>query len=224
MNTQIQTEERDAVEDLLPWYVVGTLDARDMARVDAALQSDPELARRLEIARDEMGETVLSNQAMGAPSAKVLDKLFASIDAEPVRKPAMSASIFDLGGRLASWLQPRTLAWATIAGAFVIALQAGMMTDIIGSSGKTYETASKQQGAGVLAGTFVLVTFAPEATAAQIASLLGEAGGSIVEGPRAGGIYRVRIGGADFSTVDRDLVIALFKAKSGVIRFVAAGN
>lgn len=95
--------EREELEILLPWYAVGTLDRRNAERVEEALANDRELSQRLEIARDERDETIYLSEALGAPSARAKERLFAVIEAEPVREPSpMSKLSFDLAGRLAS--------------------------------------------------------------------------------------------------------------------------
>ncbi len=227
MKTPIQTqnfEERNALEDLLPWYAAGTLNAADTMLVEDALKRDPDFAYKLAIARDEMGEAVLVNQKAGAPSSKVLDKLLANIDKEPLRKSFAATGMFDLGGRLASLFQPKTLAWATIMGAFVIMVQAGLLNNLIGKTGQMYETASRSQPGMVQTGTILLVGFAPEATVEQINAVLGELKGSVVEGPKAGGLYRVRVSDVELSKQDSERVIALWRTKTGVVRFVGIGQ
>lgn len=84
---------RGDIEDLLPWHAAGTLSSRDMQRVETALTEDPELARRYELVRDELAQTIHLNETLGAPSARAMEALFAKIDAEPARTPAISAKI-----------------------------------------------------------------------------------------------------------------------------------
>src|SRR5665647_952412 len=124
MNTKNKEVHSD-VEELLPWHAAGTLSRSDARRVEDALAHDPELARRYALVRDELGETIHLNETLGAPSAHAMEKLFAKIDAEPARKPAVS---LNLGARVADFIasfSPRTLAWAASAAAIAILLQAG---------------------------------------------------------------------------------------------------
>ena len=65
----------------------GKLEIRDAARVEDALKRNPALARQYEAVREELAEAIHLNENLGAPSSRALDKLFAAIDAEPVRKP-----------------------------------------------------------------------------------------------------------------------------------------
>ena len=107
------------------------LSRRDAQRVEEALASDPELARRYALVREELGETILLNETLGAPSARAMETLFAKIDAEPARKPAPSLNLgARIGGFFAS-LSPRTLAWSASAAAIAILLQAGLIAGIV---------------------------------------------------------------------------------------------
>src|SRR6266852_8154684 len=81
------------VEMLLPWHAAGTLDGRDARRVDEALARDPELAKQYAVIREEYAETIHLNESLGAPSVRAMQKLFAAIDGEPVRKPSVSVNI-----------------------------------------------------------------------------------------------------------------------------------
>jgi hypothetical protein len=79
--------ERHEIESLLPWHAAGTLDRRDIERVERALAEDGELAHRYELVREELAETIRLNEVLGAPSVRAMDKLFAAIDAEERRAP-----------------------------------------------------------------------------------------------------------------------------------------
>ena len=74
--------ERREIESMLPWHAAGTLDRCDAECVERALAEDSELARRYELVREELAETIRVNEMLGAPSARAMEKLFASIDAE----------------------------------------------------------------------------------------------------------------------------------------------
>ena len=51
-------DQRADISLLLPWYAAGTLDASTHRLVAAAIEQDPELARRLEGILEEAAETV----------------------------------------------------------------------------------------------------------------------------------------------------------------------
>jgi hypothetical protein len=75
-------KERHEIEALLPWHAAGTLSRRDADRVEQALADDCKLARRYDLVRQELAETIHLNETLGAPSARAMEKLFAAIEAE----------------------------------------------------------------------------------------------------------------------------------------------
>jgi hypothetical protein len=78
---------RYEIEELLPWYATGRLNRRNAERVEQALAGDRKLAQRYESVRRELAETTRLNEALGAPSARAIEKLFAAINAEEARTP-----------------------------------------------------------------------------------------------------------------------------------------
>ena len=207
--------ERQELETLLPWHAAGTLDPVDAARVEAALASDQELARHFAIVREEMAETIHVNEALGAPSPRALDKLLAAIDAGPPRAPQAT-----FRGRLGRWLaacSPQVLTWSAAIAALVIVLQAGVIaTMLTGQRATTFETASAP--AASIAGSHVLVRFASDATMADITRFLEANKASVVDGPKPGGIYRLKVSAAGKDALAG--VVATMQA-SKVIGFVA---
>ncbi len=181
------------IEELLPWHAAGSLSRRDAERVENALAKDPELARRYALAREELGETIHLNETLGAPSARAMEKLFAKIDAEPARKPALSLS---LAGRLTEFfasLSPRTLAFASGAAVLAILLQAGVIAGVMLKETSGYETASAPTNPPTGEGAFTLIRFAPQATQDDVTKFLEANKLSIASGPMGGGLYRVRV-------------------------------
>jgi anti-sigma factor RsiW len=218
--TQRRTPEQD-IEELLPWHAVGTLSRRDAARVEAALSADPELARRFSLVREEQGETIHLNETLGAPSGRAMEKLFAAIDADVAVHPRRAKPAARFGAWLTDTiaaLSPRTLAWTATAAALAIALQAGLLVYMgQGGSGTGYETASYGDSAAA-PGTQLLIGFTPEASAADITRFLEARKAQIVDGPRAGGLYKVRI--AETALPQPELARALDEiTASGLVRF-----
>jgi hypothetical protein len=74
--------ERHEIEALLPWYAAGTLSRREADLVERVLAGDNELARRYDVVRQELAETIHLNETLGAPSTRAMEKLFAAIDIE----------------------------------------------------------------------------------------------------------------------------------------------
>lgn len=132
MSNKMAEQEPGEIEALLPWHAAGTLNARDARRVDEVLARDADLARQYEVIREEYAETIALNESLGAPSGRAMQKLFAAIDAEPVRKDTSKSVSF--GSRLTSWfggLSPRTLMAGTAIGCLAIMLQAGVIGSIV---------------------------------------------------------------------------------------------
>jgi hypothetical protein len=200
----IADDERKAIEDLLPWRAAGTLSRGETQRVDAALAADPELARRYALVREEVTQTIQLNEALGTPSPRSLDALFAKIDAEPGRKPAATrANILDRVVEFFASLSPRTLAFGGAAAALVLTLQAGVIGNYVlkNKTSGGYETAS-EASKPLGAGSYVLIRFAPQTNADAITRFLQSNKLTIANGPSAGGLYLVRAAPTKMSAAD----------------------
>ena len=68
------------LEVLLPWHATGTLSRRQADQVESALEQDREMGRRFTTVCEEMAETISLNEALGAPSARLMNNLFDAID------------------------------------------------------------------------------------------------------------------------------------------------
>ncbi len=216
-----RTPERDEIELLLPWHAAGTLGPDDARRVNSALTQDAELMRRFDLAREELDETAHLNETLGAPSARALERLFAAIEAEsPAPKQAATGGW--LSGLLAQFSQ-RKLAWSAGAAALVILLQGGLITGLVlqdrGGNG-VYGTASKNSDAPAAPGAFVLMRFNPGATAADITTFLDANKVSIADGPRGGGLYRLRVAAGPMSKDDLGKTVARLAQETAIVAFV----
>ena len=224
VNAGISGLEPDEIEALLPWHAAGTLNARDARRVNEALSRDPQLARQFAVIREELGETIHLNESLGAPSARAMQKLLATIDAEPARR----ASPVGWSARLAdfvSTLSPRTLAWSAVAGAVALLLQAGVIgTVLVKERSSAFETAS-HPGAATMAraaGPVALVQFSPDARVGDITALLNAYNASIVEGGKAG-TFRLQFGDKPLPKSEADALIARLQSEK-IVSFVAAAQ
>lgn len=209
----------DEIDLLLPWHAVERLSPEEAERVEAALAREPARRRHLAVVREEQAETVALNRDLGAPSRAAREALFARIEAEGRRaRPAAG-----LAQRIGAWFAERapvTLAWSAAAAALIIALQAGLLVAAYRAQAPTgYETASGPEIAPPPGGRFVLVAFAPTANAARIEAVLREAGAVIVDGPRAGGLYRLRL--AAETQEEASAAIDRLRTATGVVGLVA---
>ena len=191
--TMKNAPEREEIEVLLPWYAAGTLNRRDTARVEQALANDKELARQFEMVREELGETIVVNESLGAPSQRAMKALFEKIDAEPARQPA--AASFNLMGRISEFmasLSPRTLAYAGGVAAIALLLQAGVIGKLVGERTGSFDMASAPVTTSVPRGVETLVRFSPQANAAEISEFLKANNATIIDSSTDGN-FRLRI-------------------------------
>ena len=221
MNLNKEAPERQDIEALLPWHAAGTLSRRDSDRVERALAGDRELARRFELVREELSETIHLNETLGAPSARAMEKLFAKIDAEaPVAKKAS----FNPVGRIVEFMSgfsPRTLAYAASAAAVALVVQAVVLTTVVvrDQAGQTHELASYDNGS-----RHAFVRFAPQATLADVTRFLDINQAVVVGGPKQGGLYEIRLTTSPLPQAEFDRVIARMKAETRIVAFVAPKN
>ena len=200
-NKKMLEQEPGEIEALLPWHAAGTLSARDSRRVEDALARDSELAKQYAVIREEYAETIALNESLGAPSSRAMAKLFAAIDAEPVRKPSASLRISAGIAEFFSSLSPRTLAFAAALGALALLLQAGVIGAILSQQQPgSFQTASLSgpkdtvvRGLGQETGSRVLVRFAKDARISDITAFLDANQASIIDSS-VGGMFRIQFG------------------------------
>ena len=223
-------QEPSDVEMLLPFHAAGTLNIRDARRVDEALARDPQLARQYAVIREEYAETIRLNESLGAPSARAMQKLFAAIDGEPVRKPSVSSTISARVSEFFASLSPRTLAWSSSVGAVALLLQAGVIgTVLMKNDPASFQTASldmndRSRPASItrdLGGgpPRALVRFADDARFSDIKALLENYQASVIDGAK-GGMFQLQFG---TTAMGRNEVAALMTRlqKEKIVKFAA---
>jgi anti-sigma-K factor RskA len=191
-----KASEREEIESLLPWHAAGTLNRREALKVEHALASDADLATQYATVQQDLVETIGLNESLGAPSARAMQKLMADIeaDAATVRRARSSFNFGEwLSDRLSSF-SPRTLAWSATAAALAIVLQAGLLAGMFVNEkqGADFTVASVSKTEPAMQGTFALISFAPQASAADITKLMQAYNMKIVEGP-SGEMYTVKL-------------------------------
>jgi hypothetical protein len=200
-NKKILEQEPGEIEALLPWHAAGTLSARDSRRVEDALARDGELAKQYAVIQEEYAETIALNESLGAPSSRAMAKLFAAIDAEPVRKPSASLRISAGIAEFFSSLSPRTLAFATALGTLALLLQAGVIGAILSQQQPgSFQTASLSgpkdtvvRSLGQETPPRALVRFAKDARMSDITAFLDANQASIIDSS-VGGMFRIQFG------------------------------
>ena len=223
--------DEESVEALLPWYEKGTLPDDDAHTVEDYLKAHPADGNRfIELIREEVTETIEANEQAGMPSSAALHRLMESIAAEPkragvvVRERAGGFFTRLFGQGSASWLPV-----ATAAACLVILVQAGTIgllltnPDVIEGPGEGRVTRNlKPELAGNNNEGTVLIRFNPNATAKDITALLNTLEATIVEGPKLGGVYRVRISSKPLKTEQIDAILKQMRERSDIITDVVS--
>lgn len=216
----LQSREAHDIEELLPWYEKGTLASAEMRRVETYLRTHPEMQFRLELIREELAETIAANENLGMPSGAARDRLFAAIAAEA--GPSRS------GAGLSAWwrnllpdgVSPR-LALAAAAACFVIAVQAAALVVFsLAPPDEGFRVAAGREAVPAQPGSDLLIRFTDDAKAADIASLLKELNAIIVDGPKPGGVFKVRVGTRALREEEREMTIMKLREKTDMISFV----
>jgi hypothetical protein len=188
---------------MLPWYTAGTLSRHDRERVEAVLRQYPDLGAQVDKVREELAETILLNETLGAPPPQVAERLMAAIDAEPApaRRRRPGSAVNWLTGFFAG-LSPRTMAVAASFAMLAIGLQSVLLVDLFtkpqGSASPDSlpkpESQVVMRGLGIEShGAFATVRFTRGANAGDITNFLQSYQMALVDGPTANGFYRVRV-------------------------------
>jgi anti-sigma factor RsiW len=219
-NTKHDSARRDEIELLLPFYVTGQLDHAEANEIDDYLKHHPDVARQLDLIRAERESTAASNAIYANRPARSFDRIAAMIGKTSAR-PARSAGWgLDWLKQLFAMPSSPTLGFVGAAAAIVILLQAATIGAlVVGQYSGIFTGASGGNGT-VDAGTTVVVRFADDASVAAIADVLSGLGVKIIDGPRGGKLFTVRIGPKTMSEGERERLIAALKARGDLIVFL----
>jgi hypothetical protein len=194
-----KVSEREEIEALLPWHAAGTLTRREAQKVEQALAADADLAAQYATIREDLAETIVANETLGAPSARAMQKLMADIEADASSARRVRTS-FNLGAWLSETLSsfsPRTLAWSATAAALAVVLQAGLLAGMFVSErqGTSFQTASYHDVTKSIPddGSYLIMSFSPQANVADVNKLLNTYKMTVVDGPNGGNVYVVRL-------------------------------
>src|SRR5262249_653826 len=207
----IEDSEREVIEKLLPWYVTGRLGLSDTRKVEKYLRQRPHALPQLELVRAERQDAIRANEAMGWPDCDMSERLMAAL-------PEAAAPT---SGRLATLAHffriPRSLGlqWAALAMALLVLAQAAFITIML-TREPTYRLAAGSPAEGVPA----LIAFTDDAKAADVAQILTDFNAIIVDGPKPGGVYKIRLRGLDKSKPVRDALLMELAERRDVVRIV----
>ena len=187
------------IEALLPWYLNGTLDARETRQVESYLRDVPEAQEELEWWRS-VGRTVSEQGA--APQ----DDLGWARLSRRLRHERISPSP-------PQW----TGLWQAVsfAACLVIAVQSGFL--MIGAN----DDPSAFRGAAASEQVQIEMTFRPEASVADIESLLVSIDAEIVGGPDPEGRFLIGLKAEEPTRSEIDEALMVARRQITVVRSVA---
>lgn len=183
---------KDRFDELLPFYVNGTLNENDRAWVDTYLREHPKSAAELQWYR-ALQETI--ERDTPAVSAEIgLDKVMARIRAE--RVPARQRKAPGLGERLREFfasITPQPVLKPALAAALAVVVVQGVVIANLATRPDESTEIRAQRPTMVDAGPFLKLNFKADAREADIRMLLVEIDGSLAGGPGQLGDWYVRI-------------------------------
>jgi len=220
---------REDAQKLLPWFAVGALDSDEARAVEAHLEDSPELQRELaelQVLEREVGE-VRGHEPAFRP-AMINDALRRIDEYEATRVAPAEPGVF---ARAVEWLRETLVGgWVgspggarlAIAAQFALILMLGgvlLAPQTPDRGDATFATSAGGNGADVIAGTTLTVTFHPDATEQRMRAALADVGGEIVAGPSTQGGYQVRIESTEAADIAR--AVMQLREQTEVVRFAA---
>lgn len=180
-------------DELLPFYVNGTLAADDRVWIESYLREHPLAANELNWLRSV--QAVTQQEELPVSSEVGLERAMQRIRAgRPAASAAAPASFFE---RVREWLQrlaaPGLLKPALATALAVVALQTVVITSMVGERDDMSPIRTVPPVGVAEQGAFVKVNFRPDATEADIRMLLLDVQANIASGPGQLGDYYVRI-------------------------------
>ena len=209
------------IELLLPFYVTGGLSLRDVQRIEAALREDPSLRAKFALVREERAAVVLQNEELGEPVIGATRRLLTELAAQPCPERQSIArricrrvrQIIDL---CLSRRSIGALAGVTmIAQAAVIAALVAKPQPMLLAAPWRLQFSLENHGACV-----AVVAFSPNAKLTDIAQLLDREKAVIIDGPKPGGLYILRLN-LEPGHADCDATLSRLRAEKGVVGFLA---
>lgn len=172
------------IQELLPFYVNGTLSVEEKALVEKALDDDPSLKTEIEFL-EKLRDQVKGQEVEYSPGEMGLKRLQKSIAAEQLQSDPIALAQSKI-------TKEQNWGWRAVAVAacLLLMLQSVLTftmtpgTDLTAAGGKTIVQSS---------GYLIKVTFAPSAQEESIRNLLLSLDARIVDGPSALGAYVIAV-------------------------------
>lgn len=182
-------------DELLPWLANGTLGGAERQEVEAHVATCERCRREL-VWLESLRSSVAELESAQAPAEFGLNRLLRDIRREPQYAERRR------------WFAP-----ALAASLAIIALQGVLIAHLWTRSENIAPLGREKIAADVLQ-----IRFEPHATEADIRDALQNVGASLIDGPGALGIYRVRLEpGASGKSMEVSRAIAMLKARPDIV-------
>ena len=184
-------------DELLPFYVNGTLSEADRSWMDGWLREHPQAAAEVEACRAL--QTRVREDVPAVSSEVGLERTLARIRRDspvaqaPRRSPPQPGVRERIGGWLAALLPQPVLKPALAAALAVVAVQGLVIVQMASQQEDTSLMRTLPPGQASDAATYLKVNFKGEAKESEIRLLLVEVNGSLAAGPGQLGDYYVRV-------------------------------
>jgi len=169
-------------EELLPWYVNGSIGAEDRAFVEAYLEQHPEMRGELDWYRS-LQRRVQEN-APAVPATIGLARTMRLIQGD---RPTFSERVQAFFGNMG--MRP---AYA-LAGLAIMAVQGGVIVTLLGDVRDNADEIRALHAVRVEEGQMLKISFAPDAKETDIRMLVMQVRGELAGGPGQLGDYYLRI-------------------------------
>lgn len=222
MTDMNQASEREAIEMLLPFYAMGTLDPHECARVDAFLDANPDMRVQLALIEDERVATVRDNEAIAPPRGLTVDALLSQLPKSASQQA--TGAVKGAFARMAELFRAPDasgLRWAAAAVVALVAVQSIAVGTVLVGERPGYELASGGTVQGET-GTFALVRFKPDATFANIRAELQRLDLDWVSGPNGAGLVTLRISENELAAEANTIRIQTIKTEAETIDFITS--
>ena len=211
----------DAVWELLPWFVNGTLSASERLHIDQCLASCTACREELAQCRAVQGAVTAEPAPVWTPSpasfATLMTRLGPTTPAStPVRSRAEASQPFL--ARLAAWWghTPSVMQWALVAQVVVLVGLSALYASERRPAPQFYETLSSVPAPSPTLPFRMRVVFAEDLTEKDLRALLTKVGGRIVDGPSPIGVYAIEVGFRGEAGQDPQSVVAAMRAHPSV--------
>jgi len=171
----IRNEDSQHPDELLPWFVNGTLSGEELARVEKHLRECKQCDQEIQFFQQVRRE--VREQEVPSPGELGLNRFLKQIRPEktvPIPKPRI---------HIAWWRNP-----LAVAASLVIVIQFALLVSTW-TPNQTYTPLSGPKPEGVI----LQIKFSATATETQIRQGLRSVNAVIVDGPSALGIYKIRL-------------------------------